>query len=403
MLRPRFLDDIEFKGRTVLLRGDLNVPMDGDRVTDPTRIERLIPTIRELTATGAKVVLLSHFGRPRKAPAPEYSLARVRKALEAALGAPVAFASDCVGPVAEGVVRDLPAGGVALMENTRFHAGEEANDQAFAARLARLGDVFVNDAFSAAHRAHASTEALARLLPSAAGRLMQAELEALGRALDHPERPVAAIVGGAKISTKLDLLLNLVHRVDVLILGGGMANTFLAAAGVFVGASLQEADMHERARAITTQAEAGGCRLVLPVDAMIAPKLQPGIAAEPCDVGSIPDGQAILDIGPATVALIGRVLADCRTVVWNGPLGAFEVPPFDKGTLGVARLVAELTRTRGVISVAGGGDTVAALSLAGLSDHLTYVSTAGGAFLEWMEGRELPGVAALIDSAGGRS
>jgi phosphoglycerate kinase len=316
-------------------------------------------------------------------------------ALEGALGAPVAFASDCVGPEAEGAVKALPAGAVLLLENTRFHAEEEANDPAFAKRLADLGDLYVNDAFSAAHRAHASTEGIARLLPSAAGRLMQAELDALGRALEHPERPVAAIVGGAKISTKLELLLNLVARVDLLVLGGGMANTFLAAEGVQVGASLQEKDMHDQARAIAARAAATGCRILLPVDAVTAAKLEAGATTTTVPVSAVPADRMILDVGPETVALVARELAGCRTLVWNGPLGAFEIPPFDAGTVAVAKAAAELTRTSGLVSVAGGGDTVAALAHAGVEEAMTYVSAAGGAFLEWLEGKTLPGVAAL--------
>ncbi len=395
MPRFRTLDDLDVAGRTVLLRADLNVPVQDGRVSDATRIERLVPTVKDLTGRGAKVVLLSHFGRPKGGPDAKNSLRQVLPALEAALGAPVAFASDCVGPEAEGAVKALPAGAVLLLENTRFHAEEEANDPAFAKRLAALGDLYVNDAFSAAHRAHASTEGIARLLPSAAGRLMQAELDALGRALEHPERPVAAIVGGAKISTKLELLLNLVARVDLLVLGGGMANTFLAAEGVQVGASLQEKDMHDQARAIAARAAATGCRILLPVDAVTAAKLEAGATTTTVPVSAVPADRMILDVGPETVALVARELAGCRTLVWNGPLGAFEIPPFDAGTVAVAKAAAELTRTSGLVSVAGGGDTVAALAHAGVEEAMTYVSAAGGAFLEWLEGKTLPGVAAL--------
>ncbi len=395
MPRFRTLDDLDVAGRTVLLRADLNVPVQDGRVSDATRIERLVPTVKDLTGRGAKVVLLSHFGRPKGGPDAKNSLRQVLPALEAALGAPVAFASDCVGPEAEGAVKALPAGAVLLLENTRFHAEEEANDPAFAKRLADLGDLYVNDAFSAAHRAHASTEGIARLLPSAAGRLMQAELDALGRALEHPQRPVAAIVGGAKISTKLELLLNLVARVDLLVLGGGMANTFLAAEGVQVGASLQEKDMHDQARAIAARAAATGCRILLPVDAVTAAKLEAGATTTTVPVSAVPADRMILDVGPETVALVARELAGCRTLVWNGPLGAFEIPPFDAGTVAVAKAAAELTRTSGLVSVAGGGDTVAALAHAGVEEAMTYVSAAGGAFLEWLEGKTLPGVAAL--------
>jgi phosphoglycerate kinase len=395
MPRFRTLDDLDVAGRTVLLRADLNVPVQDGRVSDATRIERLVPTMRDLTGRGAKVVLLSHFGRPKGGPDAKNSLRQVLPALEAALGAPVAFASDCVGPEAEGAVAALPAGGVLLLENTRFHAGEETNDPAFAKRLADLGDLYVNDAFSAAHRAHASTEGIARLLPAAAGRLMQAELDALGRALEHPERPVAAVVGGAKISTKLELLLNLVARVDLLVLGGGMANTFLAADGVQVGASLQEKDMHEQARAIAARAKETGCRILLPVDAVVAAKLEAGAPTATVAISAVPADRMILDVGPGTVALVAKELAGCRTLVWNGPLGAFEIPPFDAGTVAVAKATAELTRTKGLVSVAGGGDTVAALAHAGVEEAMTYVSAAGGAFLEWLEGKTLPGVAAL--------
>jgi phosphoglycerate kinase len=395
MPRFRTLDDLDVAGRTVLLRADLNVPVQDGRVSDATRIERLVPTVRDLTGRGAKVVLLSHFGRPKGGPDAKNSLRQVLPALEAALGAPVAFASDCVGPEAEGAVKALPAGGVLLLENTRFHAGEETNDPAFAKRLADLGDLYVNDAFSAAHRAHASTEGIARLLPAAAGRLMQAELDALGRALEHPERPVAAVVGGAKISTKLELLLNLVARVDLLVLGGGMANTFLAADGVQVGASLQEKDMHEQARAIAARAKETGCRILLPVDAVVAAKLEAGAPTATVAISAVPADRMILDVGPGTVALVAKELAGCRTLVWNGPLGAFEIPPFDAGTVAVAKATAELTRTKGLVSVAGGGDTVAALAHAGVEEAMTYVSAAGGAFLEWLEVKTLPGVAAL--------
>jgi phosphoglycerate kinase len=395
MPRFRTLDDLDVSGRTVLLRADLNVPVQDGRVSDATRIERLVPTVTDLTGRGAKVVLLSHFGRPKGGPDTKNSLRQVLPALEAALGVPVAFAEDCVGPAAEAAAKALAPGGVLLLENTRFHAEEEANDPAFAKRLAALGDLYVNDAFSAAHRAHASTEAIAHLLPAAAGRLMQAELVALGRALEHPERPVAAVVGGAKISTKLDLLLNLVARVDLLVLGGGMANTFLAADGVAVGASLQEKDMHDQARAIAARAKETGCRILLPVDAVVAADLKAGIATRTVPVSAVPADQKILDIGAQTTALIVRELAACRTLVWNGPLGAFEIPPFDAGTVAVARAVADLTRTKGLVSVAGGGDTVSALAHAGVEDAMTYVSAAGGAFLEWMEGKTLPGVAAL--------
>ena len=384
----RTLDGLDAAGLTVLLRADLNVPMRDGRVGDRTRIERTVPTIRELAAQGARVVVLSHLGRPKGRPAPELSLRPVAEALADALEAPVAFAAD--DPAA--VLAGLPPGGVALLENLRFDPGEEANDPDYAARLAALGDVYVNDAFSAAHRAHASTEALARLLPAAAGRLMQRELEALEAALDAPERPAAAIVGGAKVSTKLDLLGNLCARVELLVIGGGMANTFLHAQGFEVGRSLCEREMAGTARAILDTAASAGCEVLLPVDAVVAPALEAGAPWEVVAVDAVPPDAMILDIGPRSVAdLIGR-LAALRTLVWNGPLGAFEVPPFDRGTNEVAQAAA---RMDGLLTVAGGGDTVAALAQAGVVEQFGYVSTAGGAFLEWLEGRVLPGVAAL--------
>ncbi len=391
----RTLDDLDPAGRRVLVRVDFNVPMKDGRVTDATRIERALPTIRALGERGARVILLSHFGRPKGECRPELSLQPVAAALEAALGAPVAFAADCIGATAEAAVAELSEGGVLLLENLRFHAGEEANDAAFAAALAALGDLYVDDAFSAAHRAHASVEALARRLPSAAGRLMQAELEHLARALENPQRPLAALVGGAKISTKLQLLGNLVERADLLIIGGGMANTFLAAAGVDVGRSLCEHDMADTAREIMAKAQAQGCDIVLPTDALVAATLEAGIAAETVSVKAVPAGQMILDVGPATAEHLARRLEDCRSLIWNGPLGCFEVPPFDQSTNAVARAAARLTGEGRLLSVAGGGDTVAALAHAGVVEDFTYVSTAGGAFLEWLEGRTLPGVAAL--------
>ena len=394
----RTLDDLDPAGRRVLVRVDFNVPMNDGRVTDATRIERALPTIRTLAERGAKVILLSHFGRPKGERRPELSLAPVAAALEAALGAPVAFAADCIGAPAEAAVADLPEGGVLLLENLRFHAGEEANDETFAAALAALGDLYVDDAFSAAHRAHASVEALARRLPAAAGRLMQAELEHLAEALEDPKRPLAALVGGAKISTKLQLLGNLVERADLLIIGGGMANTFLAAAGVDVGRSLCEHDMADTAREIMAKAQAQACDIVLPTDALVATALEPGTASETVSVKAVTAGQMILDVGPATAEHLARRLEDCRSLVWNGPLGCFEVPPFDQGTNAVARAAARLTGEGRLLSVAGGGDTVAALAHAGVLEDFTYVSTAGGAFLEWLEGRTLPGVAALEEN-----
>ena len=392
----RSLGDLQVAGRRVLLRADLNVPMKDGKVTDATRIARLAPTIRELAGAGARVVVMSHFGRPDGRRRDDMSLRPLAGALSAALGGiPVAFASDCIGPEAGAMVDRLADGQVGLLENLRFHAGEEANDPAFAAELARLGDIYVNDAFSAAHRAHASTAALARLLPSAAGRLMQAELEALGRALEHPRRPLAAIVGGSKVSSKLDLLGNLLSRVDLLVIGGGMANTFLFAEGVDVGRSLCERDMAPTARGIARSAREAGKRILLPVDAVVAPGLADGAAAATVAVGAIPADRMVLDIGPRSVAAIAEALSGCRTLVWNGPVGAFEHAPFDAGTTAIAKEVARLVAAGRLDAIAGGGDTVAALAHAGVEDALTYVSTAGGAFLEWLEGKTLPGVAAL--------
>jgi phosphoglycerate kinase len=401
MARFKTLDDLDVKGRRVLLRADLNVPMKDGRVTDTTRIDRLAPTVEELAQKGARIVLLSHFGRPKGQRVPELSLAPLAGPVSEALGGhSVAFGEDCVGPAAAAVVEGLGDGEVALLENLRFHAGEEANDPAFAQGLAALGDLYVNDAFSAAHRAHASVAALARLLPAAAGRLMQGELEHLANALESPARPVAAIVGGAKISTKLDLLGNLVRRVDMLAIGGGMANTFLNALGVAVGRSLCEHDMAETARRIVEQAKAARCDLVLPTDAQVAAALEAGAPNRTVSIKEVPAADMILDVGPASAAHLARRLGACRTLVWNGPLGCFEVPPFDAGTNAVAQAVAEQSRAGRLLSVAGGGDTVAALVHAGVADGFSYVSTAGGAFLEWLEGKTLPGVAALEAAAG---
>ena len=393
----RTLDDLRPQGKRVLAREDFNVPLKDGRVTDATRIERAVPTLRELSEKGAKVIALSHFGRPRGKPDPAFSLKPLVEPLSRALGGkPVAFAKDCVGPEAEGVVAALKPGDVALLENLRFHPEEEANDIGFARKLAALGDLYVNDAFSASHRAHASIEALPRLLPAAAGRLMQAELEALTAALETPQRPVAALVGGAKVSTKLDLLNNLVRKVNVLVIGGAMANTLLFARGIEIGKSLSERDMAETARGVLAKAREAGCEILLPLDAVVARELTANAASETVAIESVPKDAMILDIGPRTVAAIGAKLEACRTLVWNGPLGAFETPPFERGTVAVARRVAELTRAKRLLSVAGGGDTVAALAQAGVTANLTYASTAGGAFLEWLEGRELPGVAALL-------
>ncbi len=389
------LDQASFQGRTVLLRGELNVPVKDGRVTDDERIARLLPTIRELVSGGAKVVVFSRFGRPDGKPDPKYSLKVVAEELSRQLGKTVAFAEDCVGPQAEAGVKGVKAGEVLVLENTRFYPEEEANDPAFARKLAALGDVFVSDAFSAAHRAHASTEGVAHYLPAFAGRLMQAELEALGKALGHPQKPVAAVVGGAKISGKLDVLLNLIEKVDFLALGGGMANTFVAAQGVKVGRSLCEPELFETARDILRKAEGRGCKIVLPQDVVVAAALKEGVATRTVAVEAVPDDQMILDLGPGSIQNLKNSLALCKTVVWNGPLGVFETLPFDRATNEIAAHVAALSQNGSLLSVAGGGDTVAALTHAGARDKFSYVSTAGGAFLEWLEGKELPGVKAL--------
>lgn len=394
----RTLDDLDATGKRVLLRLDLNVPMDDGRVTDFTRIDRVLPTLKELAERGARVIVLAHFGRP-KGRDPKESLKPVAEALALRLEAPVAFADDCIGEPAANAVAALTNGRVLVLENTRFHAGEEANDPAFASALAAQGDVYVNDAFSAAHRAHASTEGLAHRLPAYAGRTMQAELEALTRALETPERPVAAIVGGAKVSTKLDLLANLVSRVNLLIIGGGMANTFLAGRGLDVGMSLYERDLVPTAREIEDKARVAGCEIVLPADALVAREFKARAAHRAAAVTDVGPEEMILDIGPRSVALIEEKLAFVRTLVWNGPFGAFELPPFDTGTVAVARKAAFLCQTGKLVAVAGGGDTVAALNHAAVAEDFTYVSTAGGAFLEWMEGKVLPGVAALAPKA----
>ncbi len=391
----RTLDDVDVAGKRVLLRADLNVPMHEGRITDLTRLERLTPTIRELLEKKARLAICSHFGRPKGKRVPEMSLRPVATALAEVLGRPVGFVEDCIGEVAERAVAALAPGEALVLENTRFHPGEEANDPEMAKALARLADIYVNDAFSAAHRAHASTEGIAHYLPAYAGRLMQRELEALSAALEHPNHPVAAVVGGAKVSTKLDLLSNLLSRVDALVIGGAMANTFLAAQGIDVGQSLQEPEMHETARGILAAAKAKGTEILLPLDVVVTDKLAPGAAAETVPVSAVPRERIIVDVGPETVARIGEHLGRWKTLVWNGPLGAFEVPPFDRGTVALAVKVAEATARGGLLSVAGGGDTVAALRQAGVVEKLSYVSTAGGAFLEWLEGKTLPGVAVL--------
>ena len=390
------LDDLALAGKVVLTRVDINVPMENGTVTDTTRIDKIVPTVEDIIARGGKVVLLAHFGRPKGKPVEEMSLRHTIPALEAALGRKVVFGSDCVGKAALQAINAAAPGEVVLLENTRFYAGEEKNDPDLAKAMAELGDIYVNDAFSAAHRAHASTEGLAHLLPPVAGRLMEAELKALEAALGTPQRPVVAVVGGAKVSTKLDLLGNLVTKVDHLVIGGGMANTFLVAKGIEVGKSLAERDMADTARAILAKAEAANCTIHLPLDVVVAREFKANAANETLAADACPADAMILDAGPATIAAIKSVFAAAKTLIWNGPLGAFELAPFDAATNAAALEAAALTRTGTLISVAGGGDTVAALNQAGAAEDFTFISTAGGAFLEWMEGKELPGVAALL-------
>jgi len=390
----RTLDQAEFRGKRVLVRVDLNVPMENGKVADATRIERVAPTITEIADKGGKVILLSHLGRP-KGPDPAQSLRPVAEALGRVINRPVAFAPDCIGPAAETAVAALKPGDVLCLENTRFHRGEEKNEAGFVAELAKLGDVWVNDAFSAAHRAHASTEGLGHHLPAYAGRAMQAELDALTRALEAPERPLAAIVGGAKISTKLGLLGNLLAKVDALIIGGGMANTFLAAEGKPVGKSLAEHDLLATARDIMAKAAQQHREIVLPVDAVVAHEFAARAPSRVVPVDAVEGDDMILDIGPRSIEHVVSVLARTKTLVWNGPFGAFELEPFDTGTVEAAEAAAELSEAGKLVSVAGGGDTVAALNKAGVTDRFTYVSTAGGAFLEWLEGKALPGVEVL--------
>ncbi len=390
------LDDIQdVSGKRVLVRVDLNVPMSDGKVSDATRIERVSPTILELSKKGAKVILLAHFGRPKGGPEAAFSLGQIVPAVQAVLGVPVAFASDCIGPAAADAIAAMKAGDVLLLENTRFHKAEEKNEPEFVKALAANGDFYVNDAFSAAHRAHASTEGLAHHLPAFAGRTMQAELEALEKGLGNPARPVVAIVGGAKVSTKIDLLSNLVKKVDALVIGGGMANTFLAARGTDVGKSLCEHDLAATAKQIMIEAASSGCAIVLPEDGVVAREFKAGAANEVVSIGAIPADAMVLDVGPKSVAAVNDWISRAATLVWNGPLGAFEIEPFDKATVAAARHAAECTKAGKLTSVAGGGDTVSALNHAGVAESFTYVSTAGGAFLEWMEGKELPGVAVL--------
>ncbi len=391
----RTLDDADLAGKRALVRVDLNVPMEDGKVTDDTRLRATVPTIEKLRAGGAKVILLAHFDRPKGKVVPSMSLRPIVAPLSKVLGLPVAFAEDCVGPKAREAVNALQPGEILLLENVRFHAGEEANDRKFADSLAANGDLFVNDAFSAAHRPHASTEALAHRLPAYAGEQMRLELDALDRALGHPERPVLGIVGGSKISTKLDLLRHLVTKLDKLAIGGGMANTFLYAQGHDVGASYCEKDLADTAREVIRLAGQNNCKLFLPVDIVVAEKMAPGAPARVRDIGHVDEDERILDAGPETVERLCRAMGNSKTLIWNGPLGVFEIPPFDKGTMEAARHAASLVKAGKLVAVAGGGDTVAALNAAGVVDDFTFVSTAGGAFLEWMEGKTLPGVAAL--------
>jgi phosphoglycerate kinase len=390
----RTLDDVDVKGKRVLLRVDLNVPMENGRVTDTTRLERVSPTITEIAGKGGKVILLAHFGRPKGRDAKE-SLKPVAEALSQVIGKPVGFAEDCVGEVAQKAVAAMKDGDILCLENTRFHKGEEKNDPAFVAELAKLGDIWVNDAFSAAHRAHASTEGLGHKLPAYAGRTMQAELDALEKALGSPAKPVIAIIGGAKVSTKIDLLQNLVNKVDALVIGGGMANTFLHAQGIGIGKSLAEKDLATTALRILEKADAANCAVILPVDAVVAYQFAANAPSHAYGLDAIPSEGMILDVGPQSIARIHAAIDDAATLVWNGPLGAFEIPPFDHATVAAARHAAKRTKAKKLVSVAGGGDTVAALNQTGVAGDFTYVSTAGGAFLEWMEGKPLPGVEVL--------
>jgi phosphoglycerate kinase len=398
MRRFKTLDDLpeDLTGNKVLVRVDLNVPMDGAKVTDDTRLRAMLPTVLELSDRGAVVLLLAHFGRPKGEKRPDMSTAQLVLPIHRLAGRSVRFIEDCVGLEAERAIATMLPGNIGVLENTRFHAGEEKNDPELARGMAALGDYYVDDAFSAAHRAHASTEGITHYLPSFAGRAMEAELNALERALGNPERPVAAVVGGAKVSTKLAVLGHLVTKVDHLIIGGGMANTFLAARGVNVGKSLCEHELTGEANAIFDRAEEAGCTIHLPYDVVVAREFSPNPpSVRTCNVHEVQPDEMILDIGPAAVEALADVIKTCRTLVWNGPLGAFEVPPFDAATVALAKTAAALTKEGSLVSVAGGGDTVAALNHAGVADDFTFVSTAGGAFLEWMEGRTLPGVAAL--------
>jgi phosphoglycerate kinase len=387
---------LDVKGKRVLVRADLNVPAKNGKVTDATRLERVAPGLKDLASRGARVIVLSHFGRPKDGPDTENSLKPVAEALSRLIGAPVTLAPDCIGEAAERVVAGLKDGDIAVLENTRFHKGEEKNDPAFVQALAKLGDIFVNDAFSAAHRAHASTEGLAHLLPAYAGPLMIEEISALRNALEKPKRPTAAVVGGAKVSTKIPVLTNLAAKVDKLIIGGGMANTFFLAKGIEIGKSLAEPDYAKTALEIMHAAKERSCEIVLPHDVVVAARFEAGAPSKVVTAIETPKDEMILDVGPKTIAHYTDVLSRCETLLWNGPLGAFEIAPFGEGTFALARAAAQATKAGKLVSVAGGGDTVAALNAAGVTEDFTYVSSAGGAFLEWLEGRELPGVAALL-------
>jgi phosphoglycerate kinase len=390
---------LDLKGKRVLVRADLNVPAKNGKVTDATRLERIVPGLEDLADRGARIIVMSHFGRPKGGPDPQYSLKPVAEKLGELLGKPVAFASDCIGEPAAKVAASLKDGDIAVLENLRFHAGEEKNDPAFAKELAKLGDIFVGDAFSTSHRAHASTDAITRLLPSYAGPLLMEEVDALRSVVDRPVRPTAAVIGGAKVSTKIPVLTNLAGKVDKLIIGGGMANTFFLAQGVNVGKSLAEPDFAKTALEIMHAAKEQGCEVVLPADVVVAAKFEAGAPSRIVPVLETPPDEMILDVGPKAVAHYTDVMGRCKTLLWNGPLGAFEIAPFGEGTFALARAAADLTKAGKLISVAGGGDTVAALNAAGVTDQFSYVSTAGGAFLEWLEGRELPGIVALTRAA----
>jgi phosphoglycerate kinase len=392
-LRPA--EGADVNGKRVLVRADLNVPVKDGNVTDATRLERLIPGLRDLAGRGAKVIVISHLGRPKGRPDPAFTLRPVAEKLGQLLETPIEFAKDCIGDSAKETVAAMRPGQIAVLENLRFHAGEEKNAPDFAKELAKLGDIFVGNAFSSSHRAHASTEGIIQYLPSYAGPLLMEEIDALLTALEKPQRPTAAVVGGAKVSTKIGVLSNLVAKVDTLIIGGGMANTFLQARGIGVGKSLTEPDLHATASEVVAAARANGCEIVLPLDGVVAKEFRVGTASSVVDISQVPADVMILDIGPKSVAHLSGVLAGCRTLLWNGPLGAFEIEPFGAGTFALAKAAAAETRSGRLVSVAGGGDTVAALNAAGVTQEFTYVSTAGGAFLEWLEGRELPGVAAL--------